>query len=49
MITFILLIVASILIPGGFLIAFLRSVSEGQYDDDFAPTVRMLFEDDCLG
>jgi cbb3-type cytochrome oxidase maturation protein len=42
---FIILIGASILIAGGFLMAFLWSVREGQYDDDFTPSVRMLFDD----
>lgn len=42
---FIILIAASILIAGGFLFAFVWSVRDGQYDDDFTPSVRMLFED----
>jgi len=29
----------------GFLIAFLWSVKSGQYDDDYTPSVRMLFDD----
>jgi cbb3-type cytochrome oxidase maturation protein len=41
----ILLIVLSILIAGGFLIAFIWSVKKGQYDDDYTPSVRMLFDD----
>lgn len=41
----ILLIACSILIAGGFLIAFIWSVKEGQYDDDYTPSVRMLFDD----
>lgn len=41
----IILIAASILIAGGFLIAFLWSVKNGQYDDDYTPSVRMLFDD----
>lgn len=41
----ILLIAFSILIAGGFLIAFLWSVKKGQYDDDYTPSVRMLFDD----
>ena len=41
----IVLITASILIAGGFLVAFLWSVRNGQYDDDFTPSVRMLFDD----
>ena len=41
----ILLITFSILIAGGFLIAFIWSVKKGQYDDDYTPSVRMLFDD----
>ena len=35
----------SILIAGGFLVAFIWSVKKGQYDDDYTPSVRMLFDD----
>ena len=42
----IVLIAASILIAGGFLVAFLWSVRDGQYDDDYTPSVRMLFDDE---
>lgn len=41
----ILLIGFSILIAGGFLVAFIWSVKKGQYDDDYTPSVRMLFDD----
>ena len=44
----ILLIGFSILIAGGFLIAFIWSVKKGQYDDDYTPSVRMLFDDKPL-
>ncbi len=40
-----ILIGASILVAGGFLVAFLWAVKTGQYDDDYTPSVRMLFED----
>ncbi|MFZ9718590.1 MAG: cbb3-type cytochrome oxidase assembly protein CcoS [Chitinophagaceae bacterium] len=36
----ILLIAASILVAGGFLVAFLWSVKNDQYDDDYTPGVR---------
>jgi cbb3-type cytochrome oxidase maturation protein len=42
---FIIMIAASILVSGGFLIAFLWSVKNGQFDDDYTPSVRMLFDD----
>jgi cbb3-type cytochrome oxidase maturation protein len=41
----IILIAVSILVAGGFLIAFIWSVKKGQYDDDYTPSVRMLFDD----
>jgi cbb3-type cytochrome oxidase maturation protein len=41
-----ILIGISILVAAGFLIAFLWSVSNGQYDDDYTPSVRMLFDDE---
>ena len=41
----ILIAAASILIAGGFLIAFLWGVKDGQFDDNFAPPNRILFDD----
>jgi cbb3-type cytochrome oxidase maturation protein len=41
----ILLIAFSILIAGGFLFAFIWSVKKGQFDDDYTPSIRMLFDD----
>jgi cbb3-type cytochrome oxidase maturation protein len=38
------LIAIGILVAGGFLVAFIWSVRSGQYDDDFAPSVRILFD-----
>lgn len=35
----------SILVAGGFLIAFIWSVKDGQYEDDYTPSVRILFDD----
>ena len=42
----ILLLLVSIFIAGGFLVAFFWSVRDGQFDDDFSPARRILFEDD---
>jgi len=42
----ILLLLVSICIAGGFLLAFLWSVRDGQFDDDFSPARRILFEDE---
>jgi len=35
----------SVIVAIGFLIAFIWSVRDGQYDDDYTPSVRILFED----
>ncbi len=35
---------ASLLIAIGFLIAFIWSVKTNQYEDDYTPSVRMLFD-----
>ena len=40
----ILLIIVSVLVAGGFLIAFLWSVKTGQMEDDYTPSVRILFD-----
>lgn len=39
-----ILIGISILVAGGFLTAFLLSVHAGQFDDDYTPSIRMLFD-----
>ncbi|WP_296682826.1 cbb3-type cytochrome oxidase assembly protein CcoS [Flavobacterium sp.] len=41
-----LLISISIIVAVGFFIAFIRAVKTGQYDDDYTPSVRMLFDDE---
>ncbi|HRN92951.1 MAG TPA: cbb3-type cytochrome oxidase assembly protein CcoS [Ferruginibacter sp.] len=41
-----LLIAISLVVAGSFLAAFLWSVKSGQYDDDYTPSVRMLFENE---
>ena len=41
-----LLIGLSLTVAIGFLIAFLWSVRSGQYEDDYTPSVRILFDDD---
>lgn len=42
----IILIGVSLLVAIGFLVGFLWAVSNGQYDDDYSPSVRILFDDD---
>jgi len=37
--------IASLLIAGVFLAALIWSIRDGQYDDDFAPPNRILFDD----
>lgn len=41
-----LLIAVSIFVAIGFFIAFIIAVKSGQYDDDYTPSVRMLFDDE---
>jgi len=40
-----LLILVSLIIAIGFLMAFFWAVRSGQYDDDYSPSVRILFDD----
>lgn len=40
-----ILLAASLTIAIGFLVAFIWSVKSGQYEDDYTPSVRMLFDD----
>lgn len=40
-----ILISASLLIAIAFLVAFIWSVKSGQFDDDYTPSIRMLFDD----
>ena len=44
----IILIIISVLVAGGFLIAFFWSVNSGQMEDDYTPSVRMLFDDELI-
>jgi cbb3-type cytochrome oxidase maturation protein len=39
-----LLIAASFIVALGFLLAFFWAIRSGQYDDDYTPSVRVLFE-----
>jgi cbb3-type cytochrome oxidase maturation protein len=40
----VIMIGASLLLAIGFLVAFLFAVKNGQYEDDYSPSVRILFE-----
>jgi cbb3-type cytochrome oxidase maturation protein len=39
------LILVSLLLAAGFLLAYLRAASNGQFDDEYTPAIRMLFDD----
>ena len=39
-----ILIIISLLVAGGFLMAFIFSVKSGQYEDTYTPSIRMLFD-----
>jgi cbb3-type cytochrome oxidase maturation protein len=41
----VLLLIASVVVAAGFLIAFLWAVRSGQYDDTVTPSMRMLHDD----
>lgn len=41
-----ILIGISLTVAIGFLLAFLRAVKKGQYEDSYTPSVRMLFDDE---
>ena len=43
-----LLISISISVAVFFLFAFIKAVRSGQYDDDYTPSVRMLFDDELM-
>ncbi len=43
-----LLISISIIVAIVFFIAFIMAVKKGQYDDDYTPSVRMLFDDELI-
>ena len=41
-----ILIAVSLIVALCFLAAFLWAMKKGQYDDDYTPSVRMLFDDE---
>lgn len=43
-----LLIGFSLLVAIGFLIAFIWSIKTGQFEDEYTPSVRILFEDEVV-
>lgn len=43
-----ILLTISIIVAVVFFIAFIYAVKNGQYDDSYTPSVRMLFEDELV-
>jgi cbb3-type cytochrome oxidase maturation protein len=43
-----MLLIISIVVAIIFFIAFIIAVKNGQYDDSYTPSVRMLFEDELV-
>ncbi|CAN5804240.1 cbb3-type cytochrome oxidase assembly protein CcoS [soil metagenome] len=41
-----ILIGVSLVVASGFLVAFIRAVKSGQFEDEYTPSVRMLFDDE---
>ncbi|AXP79525.1 Cytochrome oxidase maturation protein cbb3-type [Mariniflexile rhizosphaerae] len=42
------LLTISIVVAVGFFIAFIVAIRNGQFDDSYTPSVRMLFEDELI-
>lgn len=40
------LVILALLIAGGFLVSFFWATKDGQFDDTYTPSVRMLFDDE---
>lgn len=40
------LVIAALLVAGGFLISFFWATKDGQFDDTYTPSVRILFDDE---
>ena len=43
-----ILLTISIIVAIGFFIAFIIAVKNGQFDDSYTPSVRMLFDDELV-
>ena len=43
-----ILLTVSIIVAVIFFVAFIMAVRNGQFDDDYTPSVRMLFEDELI-
>ena len=40
-----ILIIIGVVVAGGFLVAFIWAVKSGQYEDNYSPSVSILFDD----
>lgn len=43
-----LMLVVSLVVALFFLVSFLWAIKSGQYEDDYTPSVRILFEDELI-
>jgi len=43
-----ILILISLVVAVGFLLAYLWATRSGQFDDEYTPSVRMLFDDELI-
>jgi cbb3-type cytochrome oxidase maturation protein len=43
-----IMLIVSLIIALFFLVSFLWAIRSGQYDDDYTPSVRILFEDELI-
>lgn len=43
-----ILITVSIFVAVIFLVAFIKAIKSGQYDDDYTPSVRILFDNELV-
>lgn len=43
-----ILLTVSVVVGVTFFVIFIMAVKSGQYDDDYTPSVRMLFEDELV-
>ncbi|WP_299100644.1 cbb3-type cytochrome oxidase assembly protein CcoS [uncultured Winogradskyella sp.] len=43
-----ILLTVSVVVGVTFFVIFIMAVRSGQYDDDYTPSVRMLFEDELV-
>lgn len=40
-----ILLIMSLIVAVGFLVAFIWAIRSGQFDDSYTPSIRMLFDD----